>query len=159
MSEFKPYKPAFKESAIKVTKSSLLTSLKEAKRLIKKIKEDDAKDIEKVADALDTVITDAIEDLGSGSAVVSDLIDAAKDLEFAQDADEEILINEEEESDDEDEEEDLEEAEDDDEKEDDEEEMKEEEGDDEKDDEEKDSKEDDKEEKKESYRSYKKRFK
>ena len=134
MSKFTPYRPSFVETS----KKTATSSLKEAKKLIKKLKEEEAdpKDIEKIIDAIDEVVTDAIEDLGAGSPVVGDLIDAAKDLDMhygIASGEEEIIMTEEEEDSEEDDEE-LEEAEEDDsEKEDDdeEEEMKEEESEDE----------------------------
>ena len=158
MSKFTPYKPSFVETS----KKTATSSLKEAKRLIKKLKEEEAdpKDIAKIIDAIDEVVTDAIEDLGAGSPVVGDLIDAAKDLDMhygIASGEEEIIMTEEEEDSEEDDEE-LEEAEEDDsEKKDDEEEMKEEESEDEEKDDEEDKPE--KEEKKESYKPYKRTFK
>ena len=156
MSKFTPYKPNFVETS----KKSVTSSLKEAKKLIKKLKEEEAdpKDIAKIIDAIDEVVTDAIEDLGAGSPVVGDLIDAAKDLDMQHDlasGEEEIIMTEEEEdSEEDDDEEELEEEEKDDE--DDDEEMKEEEEDDEKED---DEEEPEKEEKKESYKPYKRIYK
>lgn len=157
MSKFTPYKPNFVETS----KKSITSSLKEAKKLIKRFKEEDAdpKAIAKIIDAIDEVVTDAIEDLGAGSSVVGDLIDAAKDLDMQHDlasGEEEIIMTEEEEDSEEDEEElEEEEGDDEDENEDDEE-MKEEEEDDEKED---DKEKPEKEEKKESYKSYRRIYK
>ena len=156
MSKFTPYKPSFVETS----KKSVTSSLKEAKKLIKRLKEEDAdpKDIAKIIDAIDEVVTDAIEDLGAGSSVVGDLIDAAKDLDMQHDlaSGEEEFVMTEEEEDSEDDEEELEEEEEDDDEKEDEEEMKEEEDDEEKDD---DKEEPEKEEKKESYKPYRRIYK
>jgi len=109
--DYKEYKPLFEKTSKKITIKESIKKLKEAKAKLKTLKEDDAKEIEGIIDDLDTVITSAIDSLGSGDNVVSDLIDAAKDIEVAKDIaeledGEEVIMAEEVEDDEKDKEED-----------------------------------------------------
>lgn len=91
-----PYKPIFSESKQK-SKKQILESAKKTimsvKRKVKKMREEDNDEtpmdvvdsIETVADALDDVISTAIEELGAADPVIDDLIDAAQDVDIQSD--------------------------------------------------------------------------
>lgn len=49
---------------------------------LKKFKEDEAKELTQIANELDSIISDAVENLGASNPVVSDLVDASKDVEI-----------------------------------------------------------------------------
>jgi len=72
----------------KKTKRQILESAKlrlvKVKESLKKFKEDEAKELDKIAGELDIIISDAIDSVGASNPVVTDLVDASKDININQ---------------------------------------------------------------------------
>lgn len=88
MKTFKPYKSKYSEEVKKPSKKEILESAKtrlgKVKESLKKFKEDEAKELSGIASELDGIISDAIDSLGASAPVVTDLVDAAKDVDASQ---------------------------------------------------------------------------
>lgn len=92
----KPYTPIFSESKQK-SKKQILEAAKKSilsvKKRVKKMREEEGEEtpmdvvdaISDVADELDDIISDAIDELGAGNEVIDTLVDTAKTLDVQAD--------------------------------------------------------------------------